>query len=118
MVATINPANETTKSAQDARRFLNSARESGWKIDKIQKFDGTVRIKKKIAPGDAGEFRACEKESRKLLNMLPTTSAMPSSVWGSEMGTPAADKAKEKGIVKMHKSGCSRRVLNALLKMA
>ena len=102
-----------SKANDDARELLHTANELGWSV--------TVRgsiltITKHIRPGSNDDFVTADMEYYSILGLLPSTSA--GSTWGTDGGGIGAISALKNGVFTMNKSGGSKRVLNALKKLA
>lgn len=69
-----------------------------------------LTIHKRISGNDG--FVQADMEYYDLLGIVPMTEA--GSVWGTDGGGMGAISAMNSGHFKMNKSGCSKRVLNAL----
>lgn len=101
-----------SKAQETAAKILSVAKEYGWAVNvrgsilTIQK--GDIRSKE--------DFVRADMEYYGILGLLPTTS--PGSMWGTDGGGVGALSAMNSGVFTMNKSGGSKRVLNALKKMA
>jgi len=79
------------------------------------KGESILHIEKNFEPGNMDEFVKADGEWYSILGLVPTTSA--GSTWGTDGSGVGAVSAHKEGLFMMNKSGCSKRVLNALKKM-
>jgi hypothetical protein len=101
-----------SKSLEAAKKIKAAAVELGWQLE----IRGNIlTITKKIRPGCKESFCQADMEYYDILGHLPTTE--PGSIWGTDGGGIGAMSAMNSGLMKMHKSGGSKRVLNALQKI-
>jgi hypothetical protein len=75
----------------------------------------TILVIRKSFDKTTESFVIADSEYYGILGLIPTTSA--GSIWGTDGGGVGALAAIESGVFEMKKSGCSKRVLNALKKM-
>jgi hypothetical protein len=95
-----------------ALKIKATATELGW-THEVRNL--VLTISKKITPGSKDSFREADMEYYSILDLLPQTS--PGSIWGTDGGGIGAVSAMRSGTFTMHKSGGSKRVLNALKKL-
>jgi len=102
-----------SKAKDLAQSIINQAEHLGWTI--YVKGESILHIEKTFEPGNMDEFVKADCEWYSILGLMPTTSA--GSTWGTDGSGVGAVSAHEEGLFIMNKSGCSKRVLNALKKM-
>lgn len=101
-----------SKSQEIAQDIKNTADRLGWNLHP----SGCVlKITKKFTPGDMDAFVQADGEYFSILGQIPQT--QPGSVWGTDGGGVGGYSAHKNGFMVMHKSGCSKRVINALKKI-
>jgi|AntRauTorcE11897_2_1112592.scaffolds.fasta_scaffold00400_41 hypothetical protein len=76
---------------------------------------GSIFIIRKSFDCTKESFVIADSEYYSILGLVPTTSA--GSIWGTDGGGVGALSAIKSGVFEMKKSGCSKRVLNALNKL-
>lgn len=78
--------------------------------------DNTVlTVSKSFQKGDNDAFVNCDVVAPHILALCPST--QPGSVWGTDGGSVGGHTALINGSFRLNKSGCSKRVLQALRKM-
>ena len=97
-------------SKEIASKILETATQLGWTVEISRNI---LRISKPINSND--DFNAADGEYYSILGLLPQTT--PGSTWGTDGGGIGAISAMRNGLFMMHKSGGSKRVLNALAKI-
>ena len=97
-------------SKEIASKILETATQLGWTVEISRNI---LRISKPINSND--DFNAADGEYYSILALLPQTT--PGSTWGTDGGGIGAISAMRNGLFMMHKSGGSKRVLNALAKI-
>ena len=98
------------KPKEIAAQIKAVAAELGWTLS----VEGCVlTIRKLFTPGSNDEFVQADGEYYSILGLVPQTSA--GSMWGTDGGGIGAISAIRSGVMTMHKSGCSKQVLKALL---
>ncbi len=75
----------------------------------------TMTVHKQFTPGDKDAYTKAESEANDLLDMVPMTS--PGSVWGTDGASVGGHVGLTNGYMTLNKSGCGKRVLNALAKL-
>jgi len=75
----------------------------------------TILIIRKSFDSTKEAFVIADSEYYGILGLIPSTSA--GSIWGTDGGGVGALAAIKSGVFEMKKSGCSKRVLNALNKL-
>lgn len=99
-------------AAQSAQSILDACKSKGW----TPYVRGSIlTITKRFQAGSNDEFCIADSEYWDILSRLPAT--RPGSTWGTDGGGMGAMSAMNSGLFKMHKSGGSKRVLNALSKL-
>lgn len=100
-------------SASDtlAQNVINKANEYGFSV--------TVRgaslvVNKRFTPNDKDAYTRAESEANDILDMVPMTS--PGSIWGTDGASIGGHVGLTNGYMTLNKSGCSKRVLNAIAK--
>jgi hypothetical protein len=101
-----------TKSKEIAQKIKAMADQLGWLIE-VRRGNSILTITKRIAGQD--QFVDADMEYYSILELLPSTSA--GSIWGTDGGGIGAISAMNSGLFTMHKSGGSKRVLDALAKI-
>jgi hypothetical protein len=101
-----------TKSKEIAQKIKAMADQLGWLIE-VRRGNSILTITKRIAGQD--QFVDADMEYYSILELLPSTSA--GSIWGTDGGGIGAISAMNSGLFTMHKSGGSKRVLEALAKI-
>lgn len=96
-----------------AKEFVEKTKKYGWNYE--VRGGSVLTITKNIIPGNNDSFIHADSEYYDLLSTVPTTS--PGSMWGTDGGGLGAVSAINSGRFKMNKSGCSKRVLNAIKKI-
>jgi len=102
-----------SKSKDLAQSIINQAEHLGWTVS--VKGESILHIEKNFEPGNMDEFVKADGECYSILGLVPTTSA--GSTWGTDSSGVGAVSAHKEGLFMMNKSGCSKRVLNALKTM-
>lgn len=97
-------------SKEIATQIKDTATRLGWTVE-ISK--NILRISKPINGID--DFTRADGEYYSILGLLPQTT--PGSIWGTDGSGIGAVSAMKNGLFMMHKSGGSKRVLNALAKI-
>lgn len=97
-------------SKEIALSIKETAARLGWTIEVSRE---VLRISKPINGRE--ELVAADGEYYSILSLLPQTTA--GSMWGTDCGGVGAVAALRNGLFMMHKSGGSKRVLNALAKL-
>jgi hypothetical protein len=75
----------------------------------------TILVIRKSFDSTKEAFVVADSEYYGILSLIPSTSA--GSIWGTDGGGCGALAAIKSGVFEMKKSGCSKRVLNALNKL-
>lgn len=101
-----------SKAKETAQQVIDIAKELGWSISTR---GSIVEITKRIKPGCNDSFCKADSEYYSILGLIPQTE--PGSMWGTDGGGVGAIAAMNSGRFEMKKSGCSKRVVNALQKM-
>jgi hypothetical protein len=96
-----------------ASRFVTACVDLGWTYST---HGSVVCIEKRFSPNDKMGFIQADSEYFDLLDIVPQTS--PGSIWGTDGSGIGGDTAMSTGHFKMKKSGCSKRVLAAINKLA
>lgn len=102
-----------SKNQEIAQNFIQKCKEYGFSF-KVR--DTVVSVSKTIATNNSEAFATAENQSSSLLIDIPMTT--PGSVWGTDGGSIGGLSAMQTGAFSMNQSGCSKRVLNAIRKMA
>jgi hypothetical protein len=98
-----------------AAQLVAEAKQHGFSVTLVNTAGTyTLTVSKHFEPGDNAAYVACDQQGPHLLALCPATG--PGSVWGSDGSGVGGHVAKERGYYELHKSGCSKRVLNHLLK--
>lgn len=100
-----------SKSTDTAKQVLSVARELGWAVSVSRT---VLTIEKRIALHDNDSFVQADMEYFSILELVPMTS--PGSIWGTDGSGVGGVAAMSSGVFRMNKSGCSKRVLNAIAK--
>ncbi len=100
-----------TTANDTAMKILATAKELGWDVA----VRGSILTIYKDGINDKEAFCRADSEYFSILGLLPSTS--PGSIWGTDGGGIGALSAMSSRVFKMNKSGGSKRVLNALVKM-
>lgn len=95
-----------------ARSVINKAKEYGFSVSVR---GSSMVVHKQFTPNDKDAYTKAESEANDLLDMVAMTS--PGSVWGTDGASIGGHVGLTNGYMTMNKSGCSKRVLNALAKM-
>ena len=98
---------------ETAREIKTVADRLGWTIS--VRPNSVVTITKRFQAGSNDGFVECDMEYYSVLGMIPRTSA--GSDWGTDGGGIGALSAIRSGVFTMNRSGCSKRVVNALAKI-
>ena len=99
-----------TMSKEIALSIKTTAANLGWTVEVSRE---VLRISKPINGRE--ELVTADGEYYSILSLLPQTTA--GSMWGTDCGGVGAVAALRNGMFMMHKSGGSKRVLNALAKL-
>lgn len=102
-----------SKAKDLAQSIINQAEHLGWTV--YVRGESILHIEKTFEPGNMDEFVKTDCEWYSILSLMPTTSA--GSTWGTDGSGVGAVSAHKEGLFMMNKSGCSKRILNALKKM-
>lgn len=95
-----------------AQKFVDECNRFGWTYD----VRGSILdIHKRLKDGSLESFAKADGEYYHLLSLVPST--RKGSIWGTDGSGVGAISAVNLKLFSMHKSGCSKRVLNALSKM-
>lgn len=100
-----------TTANDTAVKIVETAKKLGWSVS----VRGSILTIYKSGIGNLNDFARADSEYFSILGLLPSTS--PGSIWGTDGGGIGAMSAMSSGVFKMNKSGGSKRVLNALVKM-
>ena len=99
-------------AVETARKILDAAAKYGFSVE----VRGSIlTVSKSFTPNDVDAFRDCDMSYYSVLGELPRT--QPGSDWGTDGGGIGGIVALNEGYFKMNRSGGSKRVLNALVKM-
>ena len=101
----------STNNVQIARDFIETCNRYGFTFSTR---GSIITVEKLIRAGSNEDFADAESQSSNLLSMIPMTS--PGSIWGTDGLSVGGYTAMKTGGFRMNKSGCSKRVLNAIKK--
>lgn len=100
-----------SKAKEIAQKIIETANELGWEVQPR----GSILTIHKTGIVDKKSFVRADMEYYSILGLMPQTS--PGSMWGTDGGSVGAISAMNTRTFTMNKSGCSKRVMNALVKM-
>ena len=95
-----------------AQNVINKAKEYGFSVSVN---GASVTVHKQFTPGDKDAYTNAECDANSILCMMPMKT--PGSVWGTDGASVGGHVGLTHGYMTLNKSGCSKRVLNALAKM-
>lgn len=75
----------------------------------------TITVHKTFPPGDKDAYTKAESEANDILGMVPMKT--PGSVWGTDGASVGGHVGLTNGYMTLNKSGCGKRVLNAIAKL-
>lgn len=104
---------QLSKNQESALNFIKKCKEYGFTFTVR---GSVVKIAKSIAANSNEAFAQAESQSSSILAEVPMTSA--GSIWGTDGGSIGGFSAMQTGSFSMNKSGCSKRVINAIIKMS
>lgn len=104
---------QLSKNQEAALNFINKCKEYGFTFTVR---GSVVKIAKSISANSNEAFTQAESQSSSILAEVPMTAA--SSIWGTDGGSIGGLSAMQTGSFSMNKSGCSKRVINAINKLA
>jgi hypothetical protein len=102
-------ASENETLAQTA---INKAKEYGFSI---RVHGATVTVHKQFTPGDKDAYCKAEGEANDILDIIPMKTA--GSIWGTDGASIGGHVGLTNGYMTLNKSGCGKRVLNAIHKI-
>jgi hypothetical protein len=94
-----------------ALQVLSMAKETGFQIA----VSGSVlTVHKRFTPGDHDAYTMAEGDANSIVGLVKRTE--PGSTWGTDGGSIGGHVGLQGGYMTLHKSGCSKRILNAIAK--
>lgn len=102
-----------SKAEETARAILAAAQEAGFTVS--VRPNNVMVIEKRLGMDRQKDFVDADMSYGSILSLMPRTS--PGSDWGTDGGGVGAISAMNSGVFRMHRSGCSARVVSALKRL-
>ena len=96
------------------QEFVDYCKRNGVEIARIQKNGGLITLTKAFQPGDKVAFGDAESDVS-VIYEIPTTA--PGSIWGTDGASVGGYSAVQNGLMKLSRSGCSKRWLAQVAKL-